>query len=212
MKTKIGVLIFVSMLCIVCGSQATTWTSGHYVIDSSNLYGGVVDMYNDSSADMYSGYMDTISAYDKSLINLHDGHIAELRTYENSKANILGGEVTSIIAVGSCVIDFYDGTITHGVSIRENSVANIYGGHFLSFFGAGSAGSNSIVNLYAYDVLHTTTGGIYGFGQVTGKYLLDNSPFVLELANDKTFSHINIVPEPITMLLFVVGGLVLRIK
>ena len=65
------------------------------------------------------------------------------------------------------------------------------------------------VNLYAYDVTHTITGGRWDDGQIMGTYYGDDSEFAFDLRDD-AYLHINVVPEPATFLLVGLGVIALR--
>ncbi|MFA5292624.1 MAG: hypothetical protein WC496_06265 [Phycisphaerae bacterium] len=210
MRTKIGVLVLLAFLFLpVCAQATTIWTEGHHVIDANQTYDGVIEMYNDSSLDMYSGSIQSIEAYDETIINLRDGHITEFRAYGESTFNVLGGDINQLMSLETSITNLYAGEI-YALWGKKNSIINIYNSQIDILM----AMENSIVNLYAYDIIHTVTGGIYNLGQVTGKYYLDDSSFCFDLAygDGNVYSHINIVPEPTMLMLLSFGGLLLRKK
>ena len=89
---------------------------------------------------------------------------------------------------------------------RDDSIVNIYGGDL----GILSAADDSSVSLYAYDVIYYPTGGYYDHGWVEGKYFANDLYFDFDFGGSDTFSHITVVPEPTSVLLFAFGGLFLR--
>ena len=99
--------------------------------------------------------------------------------HDSSTANIYGGEVS----------------ITLGAD--ANSIVNVYSSDLIEKV---SLWDNSTLNLYAYNVVHHATGGYSGDGWIEGKYILDDSQFIIDLIGD-SFSHINIIPEPTTFAL-----------
>jgi hypothetical protein len=137
---------------------------------------------------------------------INDGDLyGEIWMHNDCTLDILGGDIFRLAAYDTTVTDWYDG-VMDVLWARGDSIINIYGGGITLL----SAIDSSIVNLYAYDVIHTYTGGIYDEGQVMGKYLLDDTAFCFDLPNSGTFSHINVIPEPTTLVLLGLGFLALR--
>jgi len=134
-----------------------------------------------------------------------DGDVyGEIWMYNDCTLDILGGEIFRLAAYDTTFTDWFAGQM--GTLWAEGgSIVNIYGGDLGDLW----ATDNSSVILYAYDVTHTTKGGYWDDGQVYGKYYLDDSPFSFDLYRD-AYSHITIIPEPATILLFGLGGLMLR--
>ena len=74
------------------------------------------------------------------------------------------------------------------------------------------AGNESLAYLYAYDVTYHPTGGLAGEGWIEGIYISSDTPFSFSFYTTASYSHINIVPEPSTLLLFGLGFVALRRK
>ena len=87
--------------------------------------------------------------------------------------------------------------------IRYNSTVNIYGG----IPDKVGLAEDALLNLYAYDVAIHPTGGYYDNGWIEGKYISNDQYFAFDLGS-YDISHINIIPEPTTLLLFSVGSIV----
>jgi len=120
-------------------------------------------------------------------------------------------------------LDFLSGSIGQ-LSTRDESLSNIEGGQMLSLstfnnslvhYQAGlidyiSASHDTIVFLYAYDVIYDPTGGAAGNGYIEGYFLKDDTYFGFSCLNEGTYSHIQIVPEPATFIILTCGVLLLR--
>jgi len=74
-----------------------------------------------------------------------------------------------------------------------------------------NAWDSATVNIFGYDLVKTSSGGAYGYGQVYG-YWFDDTPFTINLSTAETYSHITLIPEPTSLLLLALGGLLLKRK
>lgn len=108
-------------------------------------------------------------------------------------ANVAGGAVGTVTLVGSALVNLRGGTISDVIEIGS---------------GRGVSGFTGAVNVYGRDLGKTDTGGIYGHGQVYGSWL-DGSGFVIDLG-ENVYPHVNLIPEPATLLLFSVGSVIVR--
>lgn len=68
---------------------------------------------------------------------------------------------------------------------------------------------SSTINIYGHGFNYNPTGGAYGDGILTG-YLLDNNFFSMDQLNASEFQRFNLIPEPTTLLLLGIGGLLIR--
>ena len=129
----------------------------------------------------------------------------ELDIYNDVTLDILGGEIGSLWTFDTTFTNWYAGQMIE-LRARDDSIVNIYGGVLDTF----AASENSLVYLYAYDVVITHTGGFWDDGQVIGKYYANDISIIFDLWGQNTYSHINIIPEPASILLLSLGGLFLR--
>jgi len=137
---------------------------------------------------------------------IFDGDVYhEVEIYNDVTLDIFGGEITHLITFNSTITNWYDGGMD-SLWTRDDSIVNIFGGQL----GGLSSQNNSIVNLCAYDIVFEPSGGLDD-GWIYGKYYSDNSSFDIHLGMD-TYVHVNIIPEPTTLLLLSLGGIFLRRK
>ena len=129
----------------------------------------------------------------------------EIWMYNDCTLDILGGDIYRLAVYDTTVTDWFSGEMT-ALWTRNDSIVNIYGGDLAHLW----ADDNSEVYIYAYDVIHHPTGGHFDRGWVEGKYIDNDSYFAFDLGGLDSFSHINVVPEPSTILFIVLGGFLVR--
>ncbi len=179
---------------------------------------------DDTIVDMLGGLVDGIAAYNASTLNVIGGSINTLEAHEFSTANVSDGDVYSLWALDSGTVnlsdtgsvvslsargDFgtanmYGGTVG-GISAYDSGIVNLHGGTVLDCLSA----PDGTINIFGYDLFKSASDGMYGFGFVTG-YWNDATPFDIDLLSPETYSNINLIPEPATLLLLGLGSLILR--
>jgi len=200
------------------------FTSSGQILDGeewSNVY-----IYNDDTiVDMLGGDVDGIGTYDASTVNVTGGHVNTFDALEFSTANISGGYVYSLRAGDSATASIFDGGFVSSLTATgnlgtvsvyggivdyvcpgESGLVNLYGGLITDSL---SALDQSVVNVFGYDLIKTNYGGIYGHGQVYG-FWSDGTSFTIDLNGLETYSHINLIPEPSSLILLFTGVLILR--
>lgn len=173
-----------------------------------------------------NGSTDDIWAYNYSVITISGGIVyGELRPNENTTLTITGGQIYDLLAFDSSTVTMSGGLIQEGFSIGgQSAIATISGGAIGGDFGVYDdatiilVGSNFSVdgtllsygeNLRDYGVPGTDPWGNSCLtGTVTGTLAyssaLNNVFYIHEDAD------MFVTPEPATLLLLGLGGLILR--
>ena len=189
-KKLILTALSIIILCGVCPVQAVD-----------------VDFYSDAiirPGDAYDNVFVYDTPPDHTTVHMFGGSVEVFHTYDSSTVNIHGGELTAQVGLWELsTMNIYSGDITLDSSLfTDSSTLNIYGGDV--FLGAPHAEDSSTINIYGYGFSEFPAFSLTG-------YLADGSPFkFIELTH--AISHINliVIPEPTTLLLLGLGGLLLR--
>ena len=140
------------------------------------------------------------------ILDAVGGTIGQLGTLDDSVANIYASSIThGILPMHESAVNLYGGTCKY-IYASENSKVNLYGGKWDYI----TAIHHSTVRLYAYGLTYDPTGGLYGDGSLQGYFLESGTEFDFSLRSPDTYSHIEIIPEPATLLLLVMGSVLLR--
>jgi len=225
-------------ILIVCAILVLSAASQLQAAENKDFYGNgqilageqwnVVSIYDTlpshTTVDMYGGTIDSLGAYDQSSVNIYDGHINGAHAGDYSTINAFGGSMT-LAGTGHGTINVYGGDFLN-IGGGYNSVINMSSGT-TEYLGAGDfgiinlsgglvtdslyGGDSSVVNIFGYNLTKTPYGGRYDFGQVSGVWA-DGVPFEIDLrsSTNGTYSHINLIPEPMTLLLIGFGTLFVR--
>jgi hypothetical protein len=179
-----------------------------------------------TTVDMLGGLVDQMQTYDSSMLNVNGGVIYSLYAWNYSVANISSGSVYGVSACGYTTVNLsVTGNVTTLVA-RDSGTINMMGGtaEYLGAIDSGtfnlygglvtdslSVGDFAHGNIYGYDLVKTSFGGRYGYGQVYG-FWPDSTAFTIDLNGSETYSHINLIPEPCSLLLLALGCFFLKQK
>jgi hypothetical protein len=166
-----------------------------YDTSTINITDGVVygfHSYNSSTATISGGLVWTQSAHGTSTINITDGRNDGLYAFDNSVINISGGIMNNYIyASGSSTINISGGSIGGVLHSIETSNITFYGQHFV--LGGG-------LSLYGNELI--------GTGTLSGQWF-DGTSWTTQITTNDTTATI-LIPEPASLLLLALGGLLIR--
>ena len=202
MKTQIFILLAVVSI-LVCNARADlTWDSGHREYSAGDETW--VYMYNDASVDITGGNIDELRMYDDTSAEVTGGTIGLWVCNNSSSADLDEiGSVDFLKPSDNSLINILDGSVNL-LAARDFSETNISGGSLNIIDALDSSTINLYVDIdnYFYD----PTGGQFNDGLLTGLWLNSDQSFNIELLGSGTINHINIIPEPLTIVL-IVGGI-----
>jgi hypothetical protein len=165
-----------------------------------------IDFYSDATIDNGDVY-DVVSVYDTppdfTTVDMVGGSVTTLRTYDISLANVYGGQIAgSIEGRNSSTVNIHGGYVNLDyLSVSDSGTLNVLGGDFL----VGNSpyfSESSTVNVYGY-------GFDYDGFELTG-FLLDDSPFSMRELSQWEYEHINLIPEPGSLILLAAGVLLAK--
>jgi len=239
MKMKFAKLLTLLIIITpaICHATTITFTSSG-IIQNGEVYNYVYVENDGTVVDMTGGQIGNLLTSYISTFNLHGGQITKVEPTDTGPSinigplgtiNILNG----IVDIGDFVLEgtgYISGGDINSYHLKTypGSAVNISGG-ILDFDMADIHGDLTIsggafyvdnsyidysgpdmatINIYGYGFNYDPTGGTYE-GILTG-YLQDGEPFTFDGLNESEYSRFNLVPEPATLLLFALGGLILR--
>lgn len=192
---RIIILITYILTVSISQTQATNIYSGTFTVEENDSYNNTL-VYNSATVDMTGGDILSLDLLNSSTADISDGSITQgLLAWNDSTVNITGG------------------TVGWGIDASDSSTVNLYGGVISDWL---YATDDSVVNIYGYGFSYDSEAGGWNGGQLSG-YWLDDTPFTIDLldniAVDSTYyDHVNLVPEPCSLILIGVGGVLVRRK
>ena len=198
-KRSLFIVLFTAMtLHNTCVESEATILNHSQDLTGINLY---------SDLEVYDSPPET------TVLNMYDGvSVSILKSYDNSEINIYGGSLVTVDAYNSSTFNLYGG---HSISIIafDTSTVNFWGGSVMTL----SALNSSTVNLYGYGFEYiapeSTDPFVIGNGGTLNGFWQNGESFsiLLNSSDNTTYDHVNLItiPEPGTVLLFALGGLVL---
>ena len=226
MKKLSWTIFAILFLLPVCAySTDITFTSSGTITDG-NVYDNVYVRNDYTAIDMSGGQIGYLWTYDISTFNMSDGNINRSIYISNlSTINVSGGTIdisSDFVVHGYGSANLSGGNITaERLKTYPDSVINITGGNIsfdyldlggelniyrglLNVDNAG-IGSPATVNIFGHGFNYDPAGQ----GILTG-YLLDDNFFTIDGVSQSEYTRFNLIPEPMSLLLFSFGLLVLR--
>jgi len=226
MKAKIPIACAAIMLFLTAPAQAALNLDIYEdaVIQEGDSY-NVVSIYDTppghTTVSMTGGLVDQMDTYDESRLNVAAGEIFSMYMRDSSTANIFGGHVGEVIVWDSATADLSKSGSVSSLSARgETATVNMIGG-VTTYLRTGDSGTVNIyggeirdsietwnggtINIYGYGFSYDPSAGNWNGGQLSGLWL-DGTAFQIDLYDAQTYDSINFVPEPSSLLLFLIGG------
>jgi len=174
-----------------------------------SMFGGSVIRliaYDSSVLNFTGGTISILDAHDFCTINVSGGYIHSPMAWDYSTININGAfNAVEVIAAPAGIVNVMGGTMK--VIAGEGGVINLYGGTVTDSIHA----VGGWVNVFGYDLEKSFTGGKYGYGYVSG-FWNDETAFTIDLYGHGAYNHINLIPEPGSLVLFALGTLLIKRK
>jgi hypothetical protein len=135
--------------------------------------------------------------------------IPALRTYNDVTVKMYDGGVHQFYMYDNSLFSIYGPGSVDYLYLYENTSVSFFGSTYMDDLYIDPA-NTGWVKLYAYDVTFQPHGSFPGEGTIHGRWTGNKMTFNIDLVGSGAYSHIQIIPEPVTLALFGMGTLALR--
>jgi hypothetical protein len=223
MKTSVNLIVIFFLVSSATQAMDATFTSSGTISGTDN-YSSVTVQNNGTTVNMLDGQVGYLSMNDASIFNMSGGRIeGSIFTSNLSTFNLLSGTIDATAFEFDGNVNISGGNITGWGKFAtwDGDIVNITGGnlHFSMLMPYGElniyGGLLTVDNFESY--MGTTNIFGYGFnydsvGQTLTGYLSDHNQFAINQVSGSEYQHINLVPEPTSILLLSIGALYVRRK
>jgi len=199
-REKHEVVLGVLSILIVLGVSSSVIAAANWDIYGDAIIGegdqyDDINIFDNAIVTMTGGEVDSIVTHDASNLIVHEGYIRKADGWGSSAIEVYGGIFNSIEASWNSVVNFSGSAETSCVVVEGSGSFNMEDGivTFIGLWGSGMtnirggvisdyilASDDSTANIYGYDLSLSTTGGVYGYGEVSG-FWEDNTYFNIDL-------------------------------
>jgi hypothetical protein len=164
---------------------------------------------------MYGGVTEDIIAQGNSTINLLGGTIGissvnSLYLLDHASLNVTDGDIYSLlIAEGSSTVKVYSGNSNY-LTLYDNTIVDIYGGNIGCQGGPIEIDPTATLTIHGYNFVfdpHAYGKPDFWLSELTGDGLYGVPITIIGIPDPYTSENIHLVPEPGTLVLFILGGL-----
>jgi hypothetical protein len=213
---KILVIVVFAMInfpCVVFSENLTLIGDEFLVLEQAYDY---VGLYDQSRVEIgpFGAVNQTLNAYDYSTVDMLHGFVggneySSITAWGNSTVNIFGGHTKYLNAYSANTINISGGVIEN-FDVTQNSIVEMTG----ALIERMKVSGDCIIKLHGYDFelgngLWLDGNRLMGTGMLGGKWL-DGVSWNTEIVWNYEPANILLVPEPTTLLLLGMGGLLIR--
>lgn len=206
--------IILSILVFLCGqaSALTVFITDTVITDGDNF--DYIQTFDNATVDIVGGNVtEALVTFGSNTINVSGGYVNGLGTNlgDGTIFNIFEGANISKLTVSRPARSYINGGSIGIIDVSTTEEVNLTGGIITDYLVVSSA-----IDIYGYNFNYDPFAGDYDGGQLTG-FWLDDTAFSIDLKNygggdfpvGITYDNLNLVPEPATLALFGLGGLLI---
>jgi len=179
------------------------------VLGVGNVQGSIVEFTEDWVIHPGDEY-DVVSVLNDATVGMTGGVVWELYATEFSTINVFDGIVRSLYTYDSSNTYVYGGTIDASLCVAGSSTVSLFGGQQFGYVAIFDSG---VLKIYGFGFEYEATGPDRRSGILSG-YWLDGTPFngmyLRMLPEPFPGSQIILTPEPGTLVILSLGGMILR--